>query len=287
MKNYRVQSAAKVDLDVCYYPAQRPKGLVQILHGMQEHKERYDDFACFLAQNGYSVLIHDHLGHGRSTSPEHPLGDMVSCETILGDIDRVRRSVDFAGPYTCFGHSMGSFLARDYAADHPVDRLILMGTGMQSALTLRLMKGLLAFQKKGVPLPGIQKILTAQLTRGFEQPWDWLSLDRENQRRYQQDPLCGQPFTREGYTAFCDLILKMLRPGTYERCTAKRILILSGEHDTVGGFGKGVAQVEARYRRAGKQARSILYPNMAHEILQEQGRQRVYDDILSFLSDPI
>ena len=48
-------------------PDQKPcKGIVQILHGMSEHKERYIPFMEFLADCGYASIIHDHRGHGES-----------------------------------------------------------------------------------------------------------------------------------------------------------------------------------------------------------------------------
>lgn len=125
MKNYTVKSSSGENLAVNYYEAISPKGLIQILHGMQEHKERYCHFAEFLAANGYSVLIHDHLGHGKSISEVHPLGDMVSFEAVLNDIELVRQSAKFSGQYICFGHSMArsrSYLCGD-APDRYVDSL--------------------------------------------------------------------------------------------------------------------------------------------------------------------
>ena len=47
-------------------PAGGIRGIVQISHGMAEHKERYEDFMTFLAENGYLCVIHDHRGHGGS-----------------------------------------------------------------------------------------------------------------------------------------------------------------------------------------------------------------------------
>ena len=44
------------------------KGVVQIAHGIAEHIERYDDFMCFLAENGYVAVGNDHLGHGKSAA---------------------------------------------------------------------------------------------------------------------------------------------------------------------------------------------------------------------------
>lgn len=285
MKNYTVKSSSGENLAVNYYEAISPKGLIQILHGMQEHKERYCHFAEFLAANGYSVLIHDHLGHGKSISEVHPLGDMVSFEAVLNDIELVRQSANFSGQYICFGHSMGSFLARIYAAMHPTDTLIACGTGQTPSIIATSLKGLLHFQKSGIPLPAMQKILTGSLSKRFSNPMDWLSLNKENQEAYVNDALCGKPFTKEGYSTLLDIVIKLNNKATYRDCTAQSILLISGEKDPVGNFTKGVKAAEARYKRHGKKVKTIFYKNMSHEILNEADKQIVYRDVLNFLQN--
>ena len=56
--------------------AVKPIALFQIAHGMSEHIERYDDFACFLAGHGFIVCGNDHLGHGKSVNSLDDLGYM-------------------------------------------------------------------------------------------------------------------------------------------------------------------------------------------------------------------
>lgn len=283
--NYGIESASGVIIDVNYYEIKEPKGLVHILHGMQEHKERYDDFARFLADNGYCVLTHDHLGHGKSVSREHGLGDMISLENVLDDIDRVRKSANLQSPYICFGHSMGSFLARIYSSVKEVDELIACGTGINNNALINIMKFILFFNRSGVPLKGFQRLLMGNLSRGFENPSDWLSLNEENQKRYEDDELCGKPFTKEGYAVLLNIIRRLNDKDVYENCTAKKILLVSGEKDPVGGFGTGVRRVEDRYRSCGKQIETILYDNMSHEILNEKDNLAVYNDILKFIKE--
>lgn len=283
--NYHVKSSASQMLDVNYYEVEEPKALVQILHGMQEHKERYDQFASFLAEKGYSVVIHDHLGHGKSVSDRHPLGDMVAFHYVLSDIDIVRKSVNFNGPFVLFGHSMGSFLARIYASQFRVDKLIACGTGQNSDLPSKAAKLLLKIKKPGVPLPEIQDMIMKRMEKHFEHPFDWLSYNKENQRAYIADPLCGEPFTREGFTTLLDIAIELNKTATYKHCSAASILLISGEDDPVGDFGKGVKFAEEKYRHYGKNVRTILYPNMSHEILNEIEKYRVYEDVLAFLEE--
>lgn len=288
-KQYTVESACHQPLDVLYYAHETDeqsscsRTLIQILHGMQEHKERYHDFAEFLFTQGYDVLIHDHLGHGKSVSRLHPLGDMVSADTVLKDIDIVRKSVPAHNETVCFGHSMGSFLARIYASLYDVDVLIACGTGQTPGFLAHLIKLLLLTQPSGVPLSKIQKLITGSFTKRGESPTAWLSVDLDNQRRYREDPLCGQPFTKEGYETLMDIVLRLNHAETYRNCSAKRILLIAGEKDPVGQYTKGVRQTEEHYLSAGKNVRNIFYPNMAHEILLETDHLRVYQDVAQFL----
>ncbi|MEL3908594.1 MAG: alpha/beta fold hydrolase [Treponemataceae bacterium] len=283
MKNYKIQSSSSESLDVNYYEHQNPKGLVQILHGMQEHKERYENFARFLLENSYSVVIHDHLGHGKSVSAKHPLGDMISFDNIIDDVHLVRQSVDFDGEYISFGHSMGSFIARIYTSLYPTDKLVASGTGQSPSFLASMVQGLLRFYKSGVPLPSIQKILMGRMSSGFENPDDWLSLNKENQIKYRADELCGKPFTKEGYITLLDIVKALNKTSTYKNCSAKKILLVSGEKDLVGNFGKGVKVAEKKYKSFGKNVKTILYKNMSHEILNEDDKFLVYNDILKFL----
>ena len=101
-----------------------PRGVVQLVHGMAEHIDRYDAFARFLASHGFLVVGHDQIGHGRSCSPEHwgelPVGS--GAKVLVEDIDVLRgltqKRVATDTPYIVFGHSMGSFEVRSYIAHH-------------------------------------------------------------------------------------------------------------------------------------------------------------------------
>lgn len=46
-------------------PAGNVCGVVQIVHGLNEHKERYYPFMDYLAEEGFITVIHDCRGHGK------------------------------------------------------------------------------------------------------------------------------------------------------------------------------------------------------------------------------
>ena len=55
-------------------PDAEPKAIVQIIHGIAEYIDRYDDFMTFLAKNGFIAVGTDHLGHGKSIEKEDQRG---------------------------------------------------------------------------------------------------------------------------------------------------------------------------------------------------------------------
>ena len=115
-------------------PEGEPVGVVQIVHGMCEHKERYVEFMEYLNEEGYIAVIHDHRGHGKSVRRPEDLGYMYEggAESLLADTRHVTAYIRkrFPGiPLILFGHSMGSLIARVYLKkyDKDIDYLVLCG----------------------------------------------------------------------------------------------------------------------------------------------------------------
>ena len=52
----------------------KSKAVLQIVHGMVEHIERYDEFARFSNNAGYLVVGHDHVGHGETVKDPEDYG---------------------------------------------------------------------------------------------------------------------------------------------------------------------------------------------------------------------
>ncbi len=55
-------------------PAEAPKAVVQFVHGMAEHKERYLPVMEFLSGKGFVCVINDLRGHGESVASPDGLG---------------------------------------------------------------------------------------------------------------------------------------------------------------------------------------------------------------------
>ncbi len=273
-----------------------PIGVFQIAHGVSEHILRYDEFACFLAKEGYIVCGNDHIGHGRSANSEEDLGftaeedgdkRMIDDMHILYSIMHKRYPTL---PYYLFGHSMGSFLSRVYATSfwHELSGLILCATGeMPSAAVVMEEPVKLLCAKLGtharVPnalMEKAQKILT----KDAKTSKDWLSRNEENIMNYMCDPLCGADFTMA--------LLRDLISVANSACTSEwaflipptlPILLVSGAKDPIGFNGKGVINVSDNLEDAGHHPEVILYPGDRHEILFEEDREKIFGDILGWL----
>ena len=120
--------------------AQKPVCVVQIIHGMTEYVDRYDEFADYLAKRDILVVGDDHLGHGKSVREGETYGYFCredAATVLVRDEHRLKKMTQeqYAGvPYIILGHSMGSFILRNYLTRYGsgIDGAVIMGTGMLS-----------------------------------------------------------------------------------------------------------------------------------------------------------
>lgn len=285
-----------------------PRGLIQLVHGMSEHVERYAGFASFLCEQGFVVCANDHIGHGKTVSSAEDLGHMpleAGEDVLIADVQTLRETVldrlsvqcdmRVSGiPYVIFGHSMGSFVTRVFLTRHAfgVRAAVLCGTGHQAralssagrALTRSLAK------KHGERyvssfVDGLGAGAYGKAIKGAKTDVDWLATDPEVVAEYQRDPLCGQPFTVGAYHTLTSLV----SDATDSRLARKLphalpLMFISGDEDPVGACGAGVHRAVEMYRRAGiERVSEKLYPGMRHEILNEPIKDEVHRDILTWL----
>ena len=276
----------------------RVRAIMQISHGMIEYIERYDEFACYLAERGFLVVGHDHLGHGASVSDESEWGYFTAkkpSETVVADIyqvTRILRSQYSDCPYFILGHSMGSFLLRRYLTLHSEDvtGAVICGTGSQPDLltgfgmvVCRLFTLLRGghYRSRFVTDTAFGKAYAQFDLTGTDASNSWLSKNEESVRAYYNDPRCPYLFTVNGYYGLLSTI-RYANQAKHIRKIRKNlpVFFISGEDDPVGNLGEGVKKAYAQYRQAGMRDVKIkLYPNDRHEILQETDREQVFEDI--------
>lgn len=277
------------------------KGIVHILHGMAEHAGRYDAFARYLSSAGFAVVAHDHIGHGPACRPGDlghiPLDEGAAA--MLSDVDAVRAfALGRFGevPYVVFGHSMGSYLARAWAADRGSQAagLALCGTGQVSpALSMAgraLARTVCALRGERAPSRLLRSLADGAFSRKVPSPrtpFDWICTDDAVVDAYLADPFCGFPFKASGYAALTDLTLRACVRTSFGKVPRDLpVLLIAGALDPVGDCGVGPRAVAAAYREAGlKDVACTVYPRMRHEVLNEPGHEEVFADVVRWLED--
>ncbi len=278
---------------------------VQILHGMAEHRARYEPFMEYIAARGGVLVASDHRGHGENIGSAEDLGYFGEdgAEAALADVHTVGqylREKYPALPFILLGHSMGTLIARAYAAEHDelLDGMLLTGEASNNPAVdagLLLTKLIALFRSDryrspliyGLSVGGYDRALQAEAAGDpLNGELLWLSADADNRRRYKEDPLCGKPFTLNGFKALFTFMKRTYGPKYWNvRHRDMPIFFLSGEKDPVMTDTRHFEDALQFLRDMGyKNVQGKLYPGMHHEILQETDRLTVYEDIAAFLT---
>ena len=285
-----------------WIPEGEVKAVLQIAHGMAEHMDRYDEFASFLCDRGYYVVGNDHLGHGGSVQSKKDLGyfhEVDGSKLVLKDIHTLRmETIKRFGhvPYFMLGHSMGSFLIRQYIIKYGVelDGVILVGTAHQPpwmlSFAMMMCKMIASIRGWHHRSKLIHFLVFSSNNRKFSPTRtksDWLSKDDDRLGEYLADEYCGFVFTVNGYYHLFSWLKGVGKKGSITRVAKAKglpIFIASGKDDAVGDFGQGVKKVYQGYKKAGIVDLSIrLYKDSRHEILNETNRDQVYEEIYQWI----
>lgn len=274
----------------------QPKGIIQIAHGMVEHIGRYDAFATYLNEQGFIVYGNDHRGHGNTGDKQGLLGffaDEKGFELIVEDMFLLTRYIQKEHPHLpifIFGHSMGSFVTRNYLQTYSSEPagVILSGTGYfpkLTSLTGKTIASILPPKKESrlmnmLTFANYNKNIKNKLTS-----FDWLSRDKEIVDDYMRDPFTGYIPTGRFFVDLLSGIL-MMQDKKRNRDINKDlpILFISGEDDPVGNYGRGVFQAAEIYTQAGLDNIAVmLFSESRHELLHEHNKEEVYELIKQWL----
>ena len=283
-----------------YAPKNRePKGVVQLCHGMRDYTGRYRALAEYLTKEGYVFAGHHHLGHGKSAEDEADLGYFAERDGVLlllkdiHSMNKYLRGVYPTLPLWLLGHSMGSFLARLYTERHPhsIQGLILQGTAGKNYL--------LPFGKTVAAIGKLfhggryRSAFVAGLTvMGYNSHFPksegsraWLTRDVDMASLRDQDPYTNFTFTLSAYSdlfALCGAANSQ----SWFRDFPKELptLIISGEEDPVGAYGKGPGYVYKQLLLSGSSSVTLkLYPECRHELFNETNREEIFAYITEWI----
>lgn len=283
-----------------YDPEIKCRGILQIIHGMLEYIERYEELAQYMASAGYFVVGHDHLGHGDSVNDASELGYVGKQGAVLWlkDMERIRKmAVSYAPhvPYIMLGHSMGSYLLRRYLIYHGdrVDGAVIMGTGHQPAGLVKTGLAVTYANMVRRGSKGHSALLNNLTCSGFAKRYpdnartgSWMSRDPQVMVHALQDKKMNFQFSLNAFEALFRTIEEVIDPKRAAKMPKNLpILILSGDEDPVGDNGKGVRRFEAMLKKIGmKNVTCHLYPENRHELINDLDKEQVFKDIRKWCS---
>lgn len=284
-------------------PGTEMKAIVQIIHGMAEHIGRYKRFAEALTQAGFVVFGHDLRGHGQTDPDQAPVyfHDQNGWDKVIEDIHLLHHLIHEEYPTLplfLFGHSMGSFLSKCYIQHFAKDLagVILSGTGFMSKWENRLAVWVAERDVRKYGAKELSRTLAPRVQKSYNKSFqpvrtesDWLSRDPKEVDKFVQDPFCGKELTTGFYR---DLLKGMGQMDDPNKCadipSDLPIVLVSGDQDPVGGFGKSIHKTRANYLKAGlTEVEVILYEGARHELLNETNREEVTKDLLAWLQERI
>ena len=284
----------------CYLPGDgEVKAVLQISHGMTDYVERYEELASYLSREGIALVGNDHLGHGDTVASPLDFGFFASeggVNFLVDDLHSVTEYITerFGMRPVLMGHSMGSFIARLYAVKYPEDigGIIIHGTaGKNPALPFgRAIVSLLKLLRGERHRSGfVRSLADGGYNRAFDKSEGegaWLTRDPEMVADRIGNPKNDFTFTLSGYGDLFAMLTECNSAGWYKNYPVTLpTLIMSGDRDPVGGFGKGVREVFSGLTEVGASVSLKLYPEARHELFNEIAETRLqsFADIAAFV----
>ena len=300
-KEYRTMISAVdgLPIDVLITrPEGKEKAVVQLAHGMCEYKERYLPFMEYLSGNGYLCVINDHRGHGKSVRKPEDLGFFYEgggpgLVEDLHQLTELIRKEYSDQPLYLIGHSMGSLAVRCYARkyDRDLDGLCVIGSpSANPAVSFgnALMAVLIGLKGEHA----YSNLLTGAFIDSFNKPFAaegrknaWLNTQPEQVDAYNNDPLCGFPFTLNGYKSLLYLLKETYDPAGWQMGRPELpVRFFSGGEDPCRVNDEKFWEAVSLMKQVGyADTEGKLYSGLRHEILNEKEKATVFRDILATL----
>lgn len=278
------------------YPVKNPKGAIQVVHGMMEHQGRYKEFAEKMNSFGYTVITSDLRGHGQYSTNLGNFKHHSGWKELLMDqqtiTNYIENTLDIHN-IILFGHSMGSIIARNLIQKESslYSHLIISGfPPYKKGIGLGIAIGNITqfFTTDLGKTKYIKKMIIGKFNKAIKNPkteLDWLSYNEQNIENYINDPLCGFDFTNGAYVDLMHLVKGLHNKKTVNAINLP-ILLLNGEDDPCVGGKAGISQTLSDLNTQGFDNTTLIsYPKMRHEILMEEGKDKIYNDIYKFIEE--
>ncbi|MDD3946567.1 MAG: alpha/beta hydrolase [Clostridia bacterium] len=274
---------------------QNPKGVIQIIHGMTSHMQRYKELGETLNRYGYIAYGDDHRPHGETAGIEN-LGkaeknnyeENVQDEIAITQMLKKRYGL----PVQLFAHSYGSFLAQTYLTRRSdlLEGVILSGSSHMGGARLKFGKVLTSLQRIKYKMDEPNLMLFRMTFEANNKPFAgegllnaWLNRDKDKVALYNKDPYCNFYMTHGFYYSMMRGLTE-----TYKKAALSKIrknlpiYIISGSRDPLGGMGKKVTKLYHAYQSLGLNVKMKLYEDARHELTSDFEKDTVISDMVRF-----
>jgi len=288
------------DLDISVVvvrPEDEPRAVLQVSHGMCGCKERFLPFMEYMAGRGVVCVAGDHRGHGGSVKSSDDLGYMYKggYQALVGDMRMITDWIhnEYPGkPLYLLGHSMGSLATRVYAKedDSAIDGLIVCGSPSWNPMTwvgLALTSTMCLLGMSRFRMDATQRVASRRYNRRFASEGDqaWTCSDPQVRKSLMENPLCNFAMTADGSRCLMNLMVETYDGSVWAMKNPRMpVIFISGEDDPVMISEKKFHKAAQNLCDRGyMNVTSAIYPAMRHEVLNEIGKEDVWNDILDFM----
>ena len=268
------------------------KGVIQIVHGMTEHLDRYEELGEYFTSKGYAVIGNDILGHGRTRTAKVSDIYMKNWFDAVSDVKLIRQKAGelYPGkPIYISGFSLGSFIVRSLDSLKGYAAEILIGTGYQPTIVLGLLEKYLRSKYRNTmeyASEEIGKLAFENYNNKFkDMPGNyWLLTDEKSRSEYENDKFVKKNFT-PGF--FCEFLKGMVYTNKKLKNPNNSTIptfFIYGEKDPVAGFGKGIAKIYHAYCKNNEDTQICCVKDATHDILHDRTCSDItFDKIEAFI----
>lgn len=243
-------------------PADTPKAVVSLVHGLGEHSARYAHVGKAFTDAGFALAGFDLRGHGKSGGPR---GHLPSFDAFMDDIAGFQKQLDERFPNLprfLYGHSLGGILVLNYVLRRKPEFVGVISTGAGMRTALEEQKAKVAMAKVlGALMPGVA------IPSGLD-PTS-ISRNEDVVKAYANDPLVHDRMS----LGFGKIMLSVI-PWTFEHAHefSLPLLIMHGTGDKLG-YPRGSEEFASYVKQ---DCTLKLWNGMYHELHNEPEQDDVF-----------
>ena len=278
---------------------ERIKGIIHISHGMAEYIGRYRWLIKKLNEDGFHVISKDHRGHGKWLDNPNNIQGLFHKQNgwtqVRNDLRELIIETNEKYPdidQYLFAHSMGSWIGLSAILKPlPIRGLIISGSSKLSKPLIYIQTLLIKIIVLFKGLEGVSSFLDLITIRSYNNKFkpnrtgsDWISTDDHNVDEYEEDKLCGFLVTNSLWLDMSKGFLEIFDIKNYKYVDRDMpILVISGELDAVGDFGKGSPKLARMLNKVFKNVDSVIVKDEKHEVFSGTLKESSYKILQKFL----